>query len=507
MKINTRIIIGFTIILVLFAGTAIQIVVLLKRVSYDSIWNRHSYVVFNESSRLQNQLDNLQSNFKVYVANNDISFESRFNRLKNETYTSFDLLKLSVSDNPDQANLLTNIKAQYDKWAGDITEYHSWIKSKQYAAPDSTMRLQQQQGKVISGYDSIVSNFRNFSLNEDRLMDKRQKALDESIISTKAITITASLIALLIGIATALFTSSLIRRRILTLTNATHEITSGYLGKQIKDDSKDELSILVASINQMSETLNIGFTRLSQTNKELEQFAWITSHDLKEPLRMISLHTQVINEKFQERHDEEDKASMEFILSAVKRMYELINNLLEYSRIGRNEVQFQELAPANLLDEILTNIKLLVKEKNATITIKGLPDKIKANKTLLFVLFQNLIQNALKFHKENENPIIEIEGKMHHAKEWLFTIKDKGIGIDERYKDKIFDMFQRLNDRDKFEGTGIGLAICKKVVDIHGGKIWLQSQPDEGSTFFIALPVNPVPISREITNQGKELQA
>ncbi|NNC96084.1 MAG: PAS domain S-box protein, partial [Chitinophagales bacterium] len=225
--------------------------------------------------------------------------------------------------------------------------------------------------------------------------------------------------------------------------------------------------------------------QLETQNRELEQFAYIASHDLQEPLRTVTNYTQLLQSKYSDQLDELGNKSMHYISDATNRMRQLIKGLLDYSRIGRNR-ELRRLNCNLILDNVIDDLGGIVKESKACIEINQLPE-IKGNEMELRLLFQNLITNAIKFRKKQSVPQIKIWAEEEES--YLnFHVKDNGIGIAHEHVDKIFIIFQRLKSRREYEGTGIGLAHCRKIVESHGGKIWVESEPDEGSVFHFTMP-------------------
>ena len=227
--------------------------------------------------------------------------------------------------------------------------------------------------------------------------------------------------------------------------------------------------------------------QLTQANEELKQFAYIASHDLKEPLRMIGSYTQIIHRKFASQADEDSQTYFHYVTDGVTRMNNLLDGLLQYATIGRGQ---QELKPIQLNDVLFicqSNLRLLIEETNTKIIADDLPE-VQGISLLLIQLFQNMIANAIKFRKKETTPeiIINCEKK---EKEYLVSVKDNGIGIKPEYKDRIFVIFQRLHARTDYEGTGIGLAICHKIIHRMGGKIWVESELNEGATFYFTFPI------------------
>lgn len=226
---------------------------------------------------------------------------------------------------------------------------------------------------------------------------------------------------------------------------------------------------------------------LKRSNEELEQFAYITSHDLQEPLRTIASFTQLLQMRYKDKFDSDADEFMEYMVDASIRMKEMIQGLLNYSRIGKEGMNFETLSLDDLLDEALSNLKFTIDENDAVITHDTLPSVIGDPK-LLVQLFQNLISNAIKFRKKDQTPQIHISAfKNEERNRYIISVEDNGIGIDPQYANRIFKVFKRLHTFDEYKGAGIGLAISRRIVEIHGGKIWVESELDRGSKFYFTL--------------------
>ncbi len=225
---------------------------------------------------------------------------------------------------------------------------------------------------------------------------------------------------------------------------------------------------------------------LSRSNADLEQFAYVASHDLQEPLRTITSYVQLLGKRYKDKLDQDANDFINFAIDGSNRMRNLINSLLEYSRVNRIK-PFEHIDMNDLLKDVLQNLANSIKESNANIVADDLPT-VYGDLVLIDQLFQNLIGNAIKY-KGEKSPEIHVSWKRENG-DYLFSIKDNGIGIPKEYSDKIFVIFQRLHGKDKYQGTGIGLAICKKIVERHGGKIWVESEPGKGSTFYFTIKAN-----------------
>jgi PAS domain S-box-containing protein len=227
--------------------------------------------------------------------------------------------------------------------------------------------------------------------------------------------------------------------------------------------------------------------RLKKSNEELEQFAYIASHDLQEPIRMISNFSELLKQDFYDELSEEGRDYIDVISEGSERMAEIVSDLLDYSRIERRKKPFQDVDLNVVLKEAMSNIDLLIKNKEARITYDELPC-VYADKVQLALVFQNLISNAIKFVKD-KMPIVQISA-YDKEDQHVISIKDNGIGISKEYHDKIFEIFKRLHSKDEYPGTGIGLSSCKKILERHRGDIWLESEPGKGSTFYFSIPKN-----------------
>lgn len=229
---------------------------------------------------------------------------------------------------------------------------------------------------------------------------------------------------------------------------------------------------------------------LLRSNADLEQFAYIASHDLQTPLRHISSYVQLLTNKIKKTQvlDPKSEKWIEYILSGTKQMKSLISDLLSYSRIGRVDIKVEEIDTTKLFEHVFDELREPIRANNAKLVYSE-PPKIFGIRSQIEQLFQNLIENALKFKQSDSDPVITISCK-DQGEFWMFSVSDNGIGIDSKYSERIFLMFHRLHSTDEYEGTGIGLAICKKIIEFHGGKIWLDSAADKGATFSFILPKN-----------------
>ncbi len=224
---------------------------------------------------------------------------------------------------------------------------------------------------------------------------------------------------------------------------------------------------------------------LARSNDELQQFAYVASHDLQEPLRMITSYLELLERRYKGQLDAQADMFIAYAVDGASRMQILINDLLNYSRVGRQDRNFEAVDCDPICAQVLTNLQVAISTNKAIVSADPLP-RVYGNSSQLTQLFQNLIGNAIKFRSQ-EPPQIEINVRSIEGW-WLFSVRDNGIGIENEYLDRIFVIFQRLHGKTEYPGTGIGLAVCKKIVERHGGNLWVESQPDRGSTFYFTLP-------------------
>ncbi|MBT8339478.1 MAG: HAMP domain-containing protein [Desulfatitalea sp.] len=292
------------------------------------------------------------------------------------------------------------------------------------------------------------------------------------------------------------------------LTTAAGYVAAGDLNRRVGITSKDEVGQLAAAFNQMIDSLGKSYHQLEmevaerqraqnelgmkndelqRSNQELEQFAYVASHDLQEPLRKVGSYMALISDRYGHALDEDAREFIGYAVDGARRMKQMINDLLTFSRVG---TQARPLASTDVNQVIATvyrDLELLIRENQASVTHDPMPT-ILSDESQLTQLFHNLISNAIKFRNEAP-PRIHISAAKKPG-QWVFSVRDDGIGIDPRFHDRIFHIFQRLHARDRYEGTGIGLAICKKIVERHGGQIQLESKPGEGSTFSFTIKIH-----------------
>jgi PAS domain S-box-containing protein len=242
----------------------------------------------------------------------------------------------------------------------------------------------------------------------------------------------------------------------------------------------------ITARKQAERALQAKAEELTRSNQELEQFAYVASHDLQEPLRMVSNYTQLLGKRYRDKLDTDAQEFIDFAVDGAKRMQELIHDLLQFARVGTRGKEFKRVPADRVVADALANLATAIAEADAEVVVDTLPS-ISCDASQMAQVFQNLIGNAVKFQTKGQRPVVRISATREH-RAWTFTVKDNGIGIDAKYFDRIFQMFQRLHTRSEYSGTGIGLALCKKIIERHGGRIRVESEPGHGTTFSFTMP-------------------
>lgn len=243
---------------------------------------------------------------------------------------------------------------------------------------------------------------------------------------------------------------------------------------------------LTFKLQEEGKRLEMSMNQLEAKNEELEDFAYTASHDLKEPLRMVRSFLELLEKRYKHALDKKARQYIHFAVDGAERMQQLIEDLLEYSRVGRHSITLTKVQIKELVLEAKKNLKTQIEENKAEIRINDNLPEINASHTEMMQVFQNLLSNAIKFRNDGQNPVITVGGEKSKNRTTIW-VKDNGIGIPGDNIPEVFDIFKRLNNRTEYPGTGIGLAICRKIIERHNGSIYVESEPGKGSTFFIKL--------------------
>ena len=345
----------------------------------------------------------------------------------------------------------------------------------------------------LAAFQSAVSAQRKTAVAH---LNSSASALD-SIGITIAVALLLVIIALGVGLRAAAITP------LTRLAADARRVASGEFGHEVDPSGPREVHTLAVDVNRMrqrilaelstvqvaKESLEARALDLERSNAELEQFAYVASHDLQEPLRKVASFCQLLQRRYIGQLDARADQYIEFAVDGAKRMQALIDDLLTFSRVGRIEREAALVSAGSALSQARVNLTAEIRKSGAVIETAELPS-VRAEFSLLTSLFQNLISNAIKF-RGDRSPVITIAVARQDEGSWLFSVADNGIGIEPEYADRVFVIFQRLHDRATYAGTGIGLAMCRKIVEHYGGKIWLDTAYQDGARFCFTLPVTP----------------
>ncbi|HYO03624.1 MAG TPA: CHASE3 domain-containing protein [Mycobacterium sp.] len=315
--------------------------------------------------------------------------------------------------------------------------------------------------------------------------------------------IVAVLVAMAVALAIVMRTA--VTRPLASLAASCRRITKGDFAAKIVPQGPKDIRAIAVDVENMRQRivveldasrsaesqLNERTIELRRSNAELEQFAYVASHDLQEPLRKVTAFCQLLEKRYGDKVDERGIEYIDFAVDGAKRMQVLINDLLTFSRVGRLNAAQTEVDLDTALNDAIANLTVAIEESDAEIVRPAEPlPRVVGDPTVLAMLWQNLIGNAMKFRRDGVAPLIAIECRRDDDEDlWLFTFSDNGIGIAPEFVDKVFIIFQRLHGREAYGGTGIGLALCKKIVEHHGGLIWIDTSYTEGTRFRFTLPV------------------
>ena len=405
-------------------------------------------------------------------------------------------LLAGVPDSQDVYRLLDKATADSRAWRTAFADRIAAGPGRQGLQPDQSLRARRLLNQARGDMSPLQAGITRL---HDRAADEVRSRASTAMWSTA--------VALVLVVVAALALALLFRRTVVTpvssLTGRVRAVAQGDFGHPLDVRGPAEINELAVIIDAMRDRIieewraTVEQTRqldeqteeLRKSNAELEQFAYVASHDLQEPLRKVASFCQMIERRYGDQLDDRGRQYIAFAVDGAKRMQALINDLLSFSRVGRSSRPEESVDLNEVVREALDNVAVLREETGAEIDAGELP-QVTGDRTQLTQLFQNLIGNAIKFRREDVPPRVAIEA--HRTGDgWEFRCADNGIGIEPRYSDRIFLIFQRLHPRDEYAGTGIGLALCKKIVEFHGGRIWLGSRgdgDDPGTVIHWTLP-------------------
>jgi len=529
-------------------GAALAVLIVVGAVAYRSViasnestrWTEHTHEVLEHITSLRSAMANVESGYRDFAFSGDETFlqSARVNtqRLHEELSTS----RALTTDNPVQQNRIAILAGLLQQTVLDGEQLHAVTGSKEREerrllterSTDEERRFRQAKHVVIlacaAGFlMAVIAGWmlqRNLSARERA--EAKYRGLLEAAPDAMVVVNQFGRIVLLNLQAEKRFgyrSNELVGQHVKNLipegfaerliadgTRSAVEALAQQIGMGIelqgrrKDGSDFPIEIMLSPLQSPEGILVTAAIRdisvrksaeeylvktvgeLKRSNDDLGHFAYVASHDLQEPLRMVSSYTQLLAKRYQGRLDADADEFIAYAVDGSNRMQQLIRDLLAYSRAGTGEMEFREISSELALHKALVNLQSAIQESCAVVTYDSLP-AVTTDDTQLSQVFQNLIANAIKY-RSVEVPRIHVSATADAGRERVFSVRDNGLGIDPKYFDRIFVLFQRLHGREQFAGTGIGLAICKKILERLGGRIWVESQPEKGSIFHFALP-------------------
>jgi signal transduction histidine kinase len=500
MKLSEKIIISYVFVLALIIILEVINKTFSGYIRKDSERLNRSEEILSKSASIQKSIANMESDFRGYFLVGDSSLATRFyisSAHFEDTYKSISPEKMEDSS---QAGLYRQLGRMVRNWKDTILI--PVIIARQDYLINTNQRNQLNYERLYhkaienqldaSMLKNITNRFNVFDERERMALDHNRRELEVSLSRNDTTSLVMALFILIVGIGITFSTARNITTRMNTMIEQAENISLGRYSDKIDDRGSDEMSRLAGALNRMTTSLEANFIKLEQSNlelkssnRDLEQFIYSVSHDLKEPVRMVSIYTQMLASTAGTNLNSTSIEYINFATEGATRIIKLLDGLLSYLNISRFESNPEIVDIQNIINDSMKGLKDKIQESGARINIAIMPE-LEGNVKQLELLFCNLIDNAINF-RSRKKPVIDIEVKWEYNM-WIFSVKDNGIGIDRQYFEKIFIIFQRLNDRNQASGSGVGLTICKKIVELHHGEIWVNSEPGKGTTVFFSLP-------------------
>ncbi|MBQ0767829.1 MAG: HAMP domain-containing protein [Bizionia sp.] len=497
MKIRHKLILAFSILILTLLAEIILNQVISNRATttYETIQSRISPVIniLNQYKAINKELNLLTTN-RINGDNQTSTYNEVRGIVEVElTYIQTELIfhKGNLPKESENIVLMNSLIKDTEKLISTATEFNNLLAHKKEFEANYEQAKAIHDNEILSLNRAIDLNINHLNLNYKRVFDAYNSELSNNLKSVSKIILITGILGIVLAIIITIQITYSISGPIYKLKKAALKMSKGNLDERIFIKGNNELADLGNSFNNMSAALKKSFNeqekqieKIKSVNKELEQFVYVASHDLQEPLRTMTSYISLISEIYIEQLDGNALKYMNHVEDASLRMKTLIKDLLDYSKIGKEKV-VKNVDLNKTVNDIILDFELIIKDNNATVKVAELP-RIKGLEVELKQLFQNLISNGLKFKKADTDPLIEVTVE-DQDDYWLFSVRDNGIGMEQKFFDRVFVIFQRLHNRNDYEGTGIGLSVCKKIVDMHKGEIWIESELNQGSTFYFTI--------------------
>jgi signal transduction histidine kinase len=463
----------------LVAALAILIIVCfysyrnLVRSEEERAWVIHTHLVLETIDALQGDLTDAETGQRGYLLTGEESYLRPYNNALNESHLNLKSLRSLTDDNPVQQEELDLLEPMVTKNLNEL-QYRIDIRTKLGL---KALIESSGGGAGIGRMDEVRAQLEKMRIEERRHLTLRSAGAEASSHRTKATVVGGDIVAVLF----ACLGGFVIRQEMQRRREAEEALRS------LNSDLERRIAERTAELAERAKDL-------ARSNSELQQFAYVASHDLQEPLRMVASFTQLLGRRYKDKLDNDARDFINYAVDGATRMQSLISDLLTYSRVGTQAKPLAATSCDDVLDRVLLGLSIAIEENHAVIEREPLPT-VMADSLQIGQLFQNLIANAIKFHG-SEVPRVHIRAD-RDGSGWKFSVRDNGIGIAPEHAERIFAIFQRLHTRTEYPGTGIGLAVCKKIVERHGGRIWIEPAPVKGTIFCFLLPAVAGPLHRE----------
>ena len=495
----TRAIVGVLVLLLILIVAVVYFIADAKRTGDELVdqWDPAYTISQNTLTAMVNQ----ETGVRGYALGQDEAFLEPYNLAQLLGGNAQSTLRKYLLGHPDLLAQLKALNDAIEAWRTTVAEPII----AQVRAGDASAAAAAGSPEARAAFDLVRARSNALTSSID---DERTRVAEDRERAFKYVWAVVAL-GTLVLLFTGLVLGRGLRRQVLDpmsgLVAQTREVAAGNLDHEITLDGPLEIRNLAGDVDLMRETLAAQIVRidrarqriqqrsseLARSNADLEQFAYVASHDLSEPLRKVTNFSQLLERQYADQLDEKARQYIVFMVDGAKRMQTLINDLLDFSRVGRSSENFVPVDLEAALARAVGNLEEPIAEANAVIEHDPLPT-VPGEATLLTALLQNLVSNAVKYHSPDRPCRVHLSAEQQ-GDDWLLTIDDNGIGVDPQYADRIFTIFQRLHLRDQYAGTGIGLALCRRILDFHRGRIWLAEKDEPGARFQFTLPQTQAP--------------
>lgn len=449
------------------------------------------------SFQLQNALLDQETGVRGYALSGDPSFLQPYATGKRDEQLRLARVRSAMGDAEPYARDLDRIAAASAQWRAEHAE--PLIAAVRRDGQES--RLSARIAGSKTAFDALRRLYSTQQSHLDTARDHARAQLNDARVTRDRTLIALVACFVVCVIALSLLLHRVVGRPLHALAEASREVQSGAFRRRIEVHGPSDVRAVAGAVEDMRcrlvEELDASQERedllaqqteeLRRSNSELEQFAYVASHDLQEPLRKVASFCQLLEKRYGTELDARGKQYIDFAVDGAKRMQVLINDLLTFSRVGRVHDSWSTVDLDRSLDRALANLALVIEESGTTVVREDTLPEVNGDGTTLAMIWQNLIGNAVKFRRADEPCVITV-GCVREDDVWHFTVTDNGIGIAPEFAEKVFVIFQRLHARDEYDGTGIGLALCRKIIEFHGGRIWLDPEPRQGARIHFSLP-------------------